>query len=486
MTTEPAEQTRRHPEHLARIGLATVIIAFVVISLPLVARGALLQDDYVYCMQSQALGLGDYLEVEIAENGATRPTRLLEISTIASLCSRVPYQFVILIPLALTIAVGFQLRGLLGDLGVTEPWPTLGGALWFLQPLGSEAALWPAAMHIPLGLLLALLSLRLFRRDRLAWGALLALGACLSVEQVIFALPLAVWAVTRSNTRRRATAAALAITIGVVAAYASWPGVNARTAVAFTERIRNVFVDPEFYVRFPATGLGLRSIPLAVAWALPLSLVVLAAGLLAGRAFGHRVLPRSRAPSTVGSNVWMMLGFAALLGALINIPLAATLPHEDSPRAFVPSWLAIAGIAAVLGARVRWRRPSLVGATAGVLAAGVFLSLAFSVSVRVRSAELADGALTWLAEELPDGGVVVLCDVPRTAVDPAPIGAFAIHDFLWTGAAVNAARYYTSPDADFEFHLGGAYLDSECPEVANADVVLSFDEFLDAGRGSEP
>ena len=64
-----------------------------------------------------------------------------------------------------------MLRGLSYDLGVDTPWPEIGAALWFLQPLGTEAGLWPAALHIPLGLVLALAALRMHARGRLIVGS---------------------------------------------------------------------------------------------------------------------------------------------------------------------------------------------------------------------------------------------------------------------------------------------------------------------------
>ena len=56
------------------------------------------------------------------------------------------------------------------------------------------------------------------------------------------------------------------------------PGLNPRLHAGLLQRITGLVADPWFYVGFPAVGLGLHSIPLAIWWALPWSLVVLAAG----------------------------------------------------------------------------------------------------------------------------------------------------------------------------------------------------------------
>ena len=100
-----------------------------------------------------------------------------------------------------------MLRGLLRDLRLPAPWPEVGAALWLLEPLGTEAALWPSALHLHLGLGLALGALRLYRRGRLGWAALVTMAACLCAEQVIFAFPLAVGLVTPRGQRRSAVTA---------------------------------------------------------------------------------------------------------------------------------------------------------------------------------------------------------------------------------------------------------------------------------------
>src|SRR4029434_3433819 len=101
---------------------------------------------------------------------------------IAGLCQRIPFGFVILIPLALKLGVALMLRGLLRDLRLPAPCPEIGAALCLLEPLGTEAALWPSALHLHLGLGLALGALRLYRRGRLGWAAVVTLAACPRAE----------------------------------------------------------------------------------------------------------------------------------------------------------------------------------------------------------------------------------------------------------------------------------------------------------------
>ena len=65
--------------------------------------------------------------------------RFTELSIIGGLCDKVPFGTLILIPLLVTLTTGYLLRGLLHDVGLAHPWPDIGAALWFLQPLGTEA-----------------------------------------------------------------------------------------------------------------------------------------------------------------------------------------------------------------------------------------------------------------------------------------------------------------------------------------------------------
>jgi hypothetical protein len=77
---------------------------------------------------------------------------------------------------------------------------------------------------------------------------------------------------------------------------------------------------------------------------------------------------------------------------LVNVPLIGTLPRQHSPRTFTPTWLLLVTFAALFGSQVRWRRLRLAGGVAGVLAAGALLSIALSVSVRVRTADFTEAS----------------------------------------------------------------------------------------------
>ena len=280
---------RKKRARASRPGMVLFVVVaalFVAVSLPVVIRGAPLADDFTNCVQPQRAGLGSTLGDSLERLGAARKAHLLEIVITTEVCQHLPFGFAIGVSLALTLAVALLLRGLLRDLGTPDPWPEVGGALWLLHPVGAEAALWPAAMHVPLGLALALAALRLHRSGRHAWGALAVAGACLSVEQVVLALPLAVWIMTPRDRRNQAFAWTVSVVIVLLVAFVALPGDDPRLHLALSERVAGAVRDPGFLVLFPAVGLGLQSIPLAVAWAFPVSVVLLAAGALLGLRFG--------------------------------------------------------------------------------------------------------------------------------------------------------------------------------------------------------
>jgi hypothetical protein len=455
--------------------LIVVAVLFLGVVTPVVLTGSPLADDYHTCLRPVEDGsYGPFLRDSWRELGAVRPARFLEIAAIAGLCQHVPFGFVILIPLALKLAVALVLRGLLRDLRLPAPWPEVGAALWLLEPLGTEAALWPSALHLPLGLALALGALRLWRRGRLGWAVLATLGACLCAEQVIFAFPLAVGLVTPREQRRRAVTATVAVVVVVLAVYATWPGADFRTDVPLARRLGALFVDPEWYVIFPAAGLGLHSGLLALLWAFPFSVVVLAAGVAVGTGAGPALLAGPSGPGLEGRRVLRWgLGIAGLL-LLVNLPLIVTVPRGYTPRTFTPSWLVLDVVAAVALSRVRWRRPRLAGAAAGAFAAIALLSLALSVSVRVQTAELTRASSRWLAAHVPEGGTVEVCGVPRTAVEPAPVGAFALHELHWEWATQDAVRYYTGHT--LTVRRAGRYWPRACPSSPPANVTLTFAE----------
>jgi hypothetical protein len=447
---------------------------FLLVTLPVVVAGQPLADDYHTCLRPTQVGLDGFLGESWRRMGAVRPARFVEIFVIAPLCQQVPYGLVILVPLALTLLVGLLLRGLLRDLGLPPPWPEVGAALWLLHPLGTEAALWPSALHVPLGLALALVALRLYRRGRHAWAAAATVAACLSVE-IVLALPLAAWMASPPEQRRRAAAIATGIALFLVPAYALWPGTDPRSAVALTDRVVAVFSDLGWYVRFPAAGLGLHSIALAIWWAFPTSIAILGLGGWVGGRFGHRLLgdgPAAAPPPRRALLRWAAA--AAALVVLVNVPLIVTLPRGHTPRTFTPTWLILAALVPVAASRVQWRRPRLVGTAAGLFAAAALLSLTLSVSVRLETAEFNQAATRYLAGRIGDGGIVAVCGVPRTVVSPAPVGSFALHEFAYDWAAEDAMRYYSGRDADVR--LGGPMWGTGCPDRAGADLVVGFDE----------
>ena len=98
---------------------------------------------------------------------------------------------------------------------------------------------------------------------------------------------------------------------------------------------------------------------------------------------------------------------------------------------------------------------------------GAALSMAWSVWVRYSSAEFVQVAAQRLAPRLHTDESVVLCEVPRTVITPAPRGAFAVHDFLFDWSAAAAMEYYTWRVPVFQI------MDEQqaCPTDAKATVV---------------
>jgi hypothetical protein len=459
--------------------LAGASVGFCLLALPVMIRGAPLADDFNNCIVPIRDGLGPMLAASWERLGVIRPARFVEIFVTTGVCQHLPFGVAIAVPLVLTLAVAWLLRALLKDLGVSHPWPDLGGVAWLLQPLGTEAALWPAALHVPLGLACALGCLLAQRRSHYLLGGAAALGAFASAEQSIIALPLAVWLITPGDRRRRATVSTGLLALAVIGAYLLMPAGDPRLQIGLWQRVTAVAGDPVFYLQFWAVGLGLHSIPLAVAWGFPLSVGLLAAGVGAGWFLGPRHVAQPTRP-TRGS---MLLALASILAiiALMVLPLVATVPRQGSPRTFAPVWLVLAAAFALWGRYIRWR--PAVRVAAGVFAAGAVASLVFSVSVRLASADLMENAALALAPRVPEGGVIAVCDVPRTVVDPAPRGAFAVHDLIYDWGARAALFYYTSRDATFVLH-GPLWPDAECPSADAVDVHADFDDLRSIGRPS--
>ena len=115
-----------------------------------------------------------------------------------------------------------------GDLGTPLIWASVGGALWLLQPLGTEAGLWPARFISRLAWVSRSPPYTCTRRGRHGWAGVANFGAALSVEQVILPLPLLAWLVASPGERRRALATSGTVAAVVIASFLLWPGDNPR------------------------------------------------------------------------------------------------------------------------------------------------------------------------------------------------------------------------------------------------------------------
>jgi hypothetical protein len=449
-------------------------LALVAVSAPVLVRGAPLADDFNNCLAPQDSGLLGFMGESFERLGVIRPARFVEILVTTGVCQNLPFGVAIAVSLSMTLVVAVLLRRLLTTLGVGSPWPDVAAGLWLLQPLGAEAALWPAALHVPLGLAGALGALLAYRRGRIWVGALLGLAAMLSAEQTILALPLAAWLVSPAARRRHVAITTTAVAATVVVAYLLVPGNDPRLSAGASARAEGLLADPGFFLRFPAVGIGAESIPLAVRWAFPASVVVLLAGALAGWHWAARAWP---SPSGPGRS-WNIRSLVAivLLVALINAPVVLSQPRQGSPRIFTPTWLLLAAVAALWLGRARWRHRKAFGALAGLYLSGAVLSLALSSWVRVETAVIVEHVAHEVAARTADGDFVTLCDVPRAAVSSAPRGAFAVHDYLYDWAAADALQYYTGRKATFRISLAGS---GEPCRGSDAALVVSFDELAD-------
>lgn len=447
--------------------LVASIILFAAVTVPVIVNGAPLLGDFSRCITTDKPG---YWHDYYARKGLFRPSSAASIFLINSLCGEVPFALIILLPWVLTIAVALLTRGFLKDIGVVSPWREIGAGLWLLAPLGTETALWPSALRVALGLGLALLALRSFSRGGVVLGSFLGLLAYVSIEQAIFALPLAAWLVSPRDKRVRALVSTVALSGAILLMYALSHGESPRYAVSLSQRLANVFLNPQQYVIMPATGLGAQSIPAAVVWSFPVGLIVLALGGAAGWRIGPKLL---KGPFTKGTSARDAFVAVALL-ILINIPLALVAAHPDSPRVFAPTWLALVVFAAIVGSRARWRRPRPAGAVAGVLISAALLSLALSSWVRIETSHRVEDGMKKIAAVAPDGAIVAVCGWRRTLVEPAPTGAFSIHEFInFSGPAY---EYYTGEAA--EIRVSPTSTQSRCPQAEGADVVFDLADLV--------
>ena len=182
---------------------AVAAAALLAVSLPVLIAGAPLGDDFHNCLGPQRRGWLGFFGDSFERLGLIRPARFLEILLASGVCGSLPFGLAMAVGLALTFLIAVLLRWLVTLLGAAAPWPDVAAAIWLLQPLGLEAALWPAALHVPAGLTAAVGALIAVRRGRVWLGAALGLVAMLSVEQAILALPLAAWLVASLNDGER-------------------------------------------------------------------------------------------------------------------------------------------------------------------------------------------------------------------------------------------------------------------------------------------
>lgn len=441
-------------------------VAFVLVVSPVLLHGAPLADDFPNCLRPVREGLGGMFASSLDRLGAVRPARFVEILVTTGACQHLAFWVAIAVPLVLTLAVAWLLAGLLLDVGCPGWWPQIGGALWLVQPLGAEAALWPAALHVPLALVCGLAAVRLFMRGRHVPAGVLALAAMLSAEQTILALPIATWLVTPQEHRRTASATCAGVAVLVLGVYASWTGRDPRFSASIADRLRGLVADPGFYPRWLGLGLGIQSIPLGLWWALPLSIPLVTVSAAAGWLLAGRAPEGSRAAwPPVRDLVW----FGALLLA-VNLPLMLNVPRQGSPRTFTPTWLILVTGVALIGPALPWGRMRAVGAVAGILAAGAVCSIALTVAVRVESARFFEEAVRELADRSVDGDVIAVCGVPRTVTEPSLRGAYAVHDLLYPWSASDGLEYYTGREATVL--VAGAGPGGECPR--DADVHVDF------------
>jgi hypothetical protein len=158
-----------------------------------------------------------------------------------------------------------------------------------------------------------------------------------------------------------------------------------------------------------------------------------------------------------------------------------TVPRGVSGRIFAPTWLLLAGSIALLADRTRVPRARWFWAGAGVFGAGAVLSLALCVAVRLHTADFTETSSEYIAARLSrPNEVVAVCDIRRTVVSPAPVGSFAIHEFIYDWSARYALKYQTGKTATFR--LAGPLWGTRCPNPAGADLVVHFQQLLNAAE----
>ena len=95
--------------------------------------------------------------------------------------------------------------------------------------------------------------------------------------------------------------------------------------------------------------------------------------------------------------------------------------------------------------------------------------------MRVETGAVVEQVAREVASRTTDGDVVVLCDVPRAAVSPAPRGAYAVQDFLFDWSAADAVRYYTGRRVTFRIHSADG---AEPCRPTDGTLTMSFAELV--------
>jgi hypothetical protein len=308
----------------------------------------------------------------------------------------------------------------------------------------------------------------------------LALGAFLSIEQAIFALPVAALAVSPARSRVKAGLFTGSVAAVVLASFAIWSGSDIRTNIGITDRVLGIFQDPAWYVKFPAAGLGLHSIPLAVWWALPYSAAILAIGGWLGARFGRAMPADAIAPHGDRHDALGVVAVAALLAVLINLPTMATVPRGVSGRIFAPTWLLLAAALALIADRIRTPRARSFWIGVGLFVTGAVLSLALSVDVRLATADFTRASSEYIAARLTSSNeTVAVCGIERSVVLPAPVGSFAMNELIYNWSARYALKYETGDSATFV--LRGPVWGTSCNDLpSDVDLVLRFDQLRSA------
>src|SRR6476661_10814492 len=113
-----AERADAQNERVGRLLFASAVCAFVGVAVPLIIRGAPLADDFNNCVGPVELGFSGFMAWSWHLLGAIRPARFLEILVTGGICRSLPFGVAIIVSLIVTLAVAWQVRGLLRDLGV--------------------------------------------------------------------------------------------------------------------------------------------------------------------------------------------------------------------------------------------------------------------------------------------------------------------------------------------------------------------------------